>query len=67
MFSICQGITPHQLRHAFATLGVEAKLGVKELQYIMGHSDIHTTMDIYAEIRDKQKREILNKLNLTNY
>ena len=49
-------ITPHQLRHAFATLGVEAKLGVKELQYIMGHSDIHTTMDIYAEIRDKQKR-----------
>lgn len=60
-------ITPHQLRHAFASLGVEANLGVKELQYIMGHSDIHTTMDIYAEIRDKQKKEILKKLDAAKY
>ena len=60
-------ITPHQLRHAFASLGVEANLGVKELQYIMGHSDIHTTMDIYAEIRDKQKKEIFKKLDTAKY
>lgn len=60
-------ITPHQLRHAFATLGVEAELSVKELQYIMGHSDIHTTMDIYAEIRDKQKKEIFKKLDAAKY
>lgn len=33
----------------------------------MGHSDIHTTMDIYAEIRDKQKRIITEKLNTIDY
>ena len=60
-------ITPHQLRHAFAALGVEADLNVKELQYILGHSDIHTTMDIYAEIRDKQKHAITKKLNTVDY
>ena len=28
---------------------------------------IHTTMDIYAEIRDKQKKEILKKLDAAKY
>lgn len=60
-------ITYHQLRHAYAALCIEADLSVKELQYVMGHSDIHTTMDIYAEIRDKQKREIYNKLDTVSY
>lgn len=59
--------TPHQLRHAFATLGVEANLSVKELQYIMGHSDIHTTMDIYAEIRKSQQNSIAEKMNAVKY
>lgn len=59
--------TPHQLRHAFASLGVDAELSVKELQYVMGHSDIHTTMDIYAEIRQKQQKKITDKMNSANY
>lgn len=59
--------TPHQLRHAFASLGVEADLSVKELQYIMGHSDIHTTMDIYAEIRKSQQTSIANKMSEIKY
>ncbi|MDY6314850.1 MAG: hypothetical protein SPL89_06735 [Clostridia bacterium] len=42
--------------------GAFASLGVKELQYIMDRSDIHTIMDIYAKIRDKQKKEILKNL-----
>lgn len=62
-----ENVTAHQLRHAFATLGVEADLNIKELQYIMGHSDIHTTMDIYAEIRNKQKNEILKKIKASDY
>lgn len=60
-------ITFHQLRHAFAALGIEAELNLKELQYVMGHKDIHTTMDIYAEIRDKQKKEIFKKLDTAKY
>lgn len=59
--------TLHQLRHAFASLGVEAELSVKELQYIMGHTDIHTTMDIYAEIRNSQRKIIAEKMNSVKY
>ena len=59
--------TPHQLRHAFATFAVEAELNIKETQYILGHSDIHTTMNIYAEITDKKQAELSEKLNKHKY
>ena len=42
-------------------------MSVKELQYIMGHSDIHTTMDIYAEIRKSQQTSIANKMSEIKY
>lgn len=59
--------TFHQLRHAFATFAVESGLGIKETQYILGHSDIHTTMDIYAEVSKKRQAELAEKLNKHKY
>ena len=41
-------ITPHVLRHTFCTNMVNAGMGVKSLQYLMGHADIYTTLGIYA-------------------
>ena len=35
---------------------------VSKIQEIMGHSDISTTMDIYAEATDEKKKEILTDL-----
>lgn len=48
--------TPHQLRHAFATMCFEADIDESDLQYILGHAQISTTKDIYTQIR-KQRRE----------
>ncbi len=46
-------ITTHYLRHNYATDLYKAGVGVKEAQYLLGHSNIKTTLDIYTEL-DKQ-------------
>lgn len=43
--------TAHQLRHSMATICNEAGLGAKEIQTIIGHADINTTMNIYTDVR----------------
>ena len=49
--------TCHHLRHTFCTRLCEADINIKVIQQIMGHKDIQTTMDIYAEVSDFKKNE----------
>ena len=60
--------TCHCLRHTFCTRLCENDTNIKVIQSIMGHKDIQTTMNIYAEVTEKKKQtamnEIANKLNL---
>lgn len=46
----------HSLRHTFATRMCEAKVSIKAMQEILGHSDIEVTMDVYAEATHDFKR-----------
>ena len=39
----------HALRHTFATRMCEKNVNIKAIQEILGHKDIQTTMDIYAD------------------
>ena len=39
----------HQLRHTFATLICKNTSDLKAIQHILGHADITTTMNIYAD------------------
>ncbi len=52
----------HNLRHTFCTRFCENETNVKVIQEIMGHSDISTTMDVYAEVTQEKKKETFEKL-----
>ena len=41
-------ITPHVFRHTFCTSMAKLGLDVKSLQYLMGHSDVGVTMNVYT-------------------
>ncbi len=48
--------------HTFCTRLCEADVHIKVIQTIMGHKDIQTTMDIYAEVTEWKKKESLNEV-----
>lgn len=54
--------TCHHLRHTFCTRLCEADVHIKVIQTIMGHKDIQTTMDIYAEVSEWKKKASLNEI-----
>ncbi len=47
----------HHLRHTFCTRLCENESNLKVIQSIMGHRNIQTTMDIYAEATEQKKQE----------
>ena len=52
-------ITPHTLRHTFCTRLASKNMNPKDLQYIMGHSNISITMNWYAHASiDTAKSEV---------
>lgn len=55
--------TAHQLRHSYATIAVEEDVNPKDLQNALGHADITTTMNIYAEARKRSVEKVAEKLN----
>ena len=46
--NILPNVTPHVLRHTFCTDVQQAGLDVKSLQYLMGHSNVSVTLDVYT-------------------
>ena len=53
----------HHMRHTFATRLCEAESNLKVIQSVMGHRNIETTMDIYAEATDRKKQESFENLS----
>lgn len=47
----------HSLRHTFTTRMCEAGVNVKVIQDALGHQDISTTLNIYAEVTKDLKKE----------
>ena len=52
----------HNLRHTFCTRFCENESNIKVIQEIMGHSDVSTTMNIYAEATEAKKKESFENL-----
>lgn len=56
-------ITPHQLRHSYATILYKAKIDPKTAQGLLGHSDFQTTMNIYTHASNSIQQDTFDKLN----
>lgn len=57
-------ITPHKLRHTFATLMYQNGTDLRCLQKILGHENLSTT-EIYTHVRDEQMKNAIDKLGRT--
>lgn len=49
----------HNLRHTFCTRFCENESNVKIIQSVMGHAEISTTLNIYADATEDKKKEIM--------
>lgn len=50
-------ITPHTLRHTFATRGLEQGIPLKVMQVILGDSSLAMTADLYSHVLPDIKAE----------
>lgn len=53
----------HDLRHSFATLLYQNGVPIKNISDALGHSDITTTLKVYAHIMDDSRKETIDKMN----
>jgi len=58
MAKIGKKVTPHVLRHTFATLLLENDVDIKYIQSLLGHSSIMTTQ-IYTQVNLEKQKKIL--------
>ncbi len=58
-------ITPHMFRHTFASMLLEENIDIRNIQQILGHSNIITTQ-IYTHITSNKKLEIMKNNNPRN-
>ena len=52
----------HILRHTFASRFCENETNIKVIQEVMGHADVSTTMNIYAEVNSSVTRSSIQNL-----
>ncbi len=57
-------VTPHQLRHTYITNLLHAGVDPKTVQYLAGHENSKTTMDIYAKVKYNKPEELSGVVNM---
>jgi len=56
-------ITPHTLRHTFATVMIEKGANVKAVSQILGHSNCQITIDLYTHLSSEHLRAVMQRCN----
>ena len=57
-------ITPHVCRHTYCSNMAKAGMNPKALQYLMGHSDIGVTLNVYTHLGLIDAKEEMNRIFL---
>ncbi|QGG51631.1 tyrosine-type recombinase/integrase [Lysinibacillus pakistanensis] len=56
-------LTPHVMRHTFATLSMDSGIELTDLQHLLGHEDPATTLR-YAPVSEERKRQAFKKYHM---
>ena len=57
-------ITPHVCRHTYCSNMAKSGMNSKTLQYLMGHADIGTTLNVYTHVNFEDAKAEIEKLNV---
>lgn len=58
-------VTPHVCRHTFCSNMAKSGMNPKTLQYIMGHSDISVTLNVYTHVGFEDAEKEMQRLTDT--
>jgi len=53
----------HDLRHGAATVLIAAKVDLKAVSELLGHSSVAITVDVYQSVLPEQQQEIVRRMD----
>lgn len=56
--------TQHMLRHTYATLLYKSDVDIKTAQYLMGHNDVRTMLQIYTHMSEQEQKKNIDKFDV---